>query len=380
VSVRICAPGRVNLLGEHVDYNGGFVLPAAIDRFLTLTAWPGNHDLITLRALDLHQEVSIHTNHLHLKQTIDGDPLPGWALYPAGVCWSLQQHGYDPVPVIAEYSSTIPVGAGLSSSAAVETAFGLLWQHLGGWEMDRMQLARICLAAEVDYVGVDCGIMDQFACLHGVARQALFLDTRALEWQVVPLPEAALVVANTGIPHQLGNSLSSPYNTRRQECRQALQTLQQYLPGIHDLRDVTPAGLERYADALPVVLQMRARHVVEECERVLKAVFALKRGDMVHFGALMLASHASLRDLFDVSSRELDVLVDTAASLPGCWGTRLNGAGFGGCTISLVEPSQADRFMQRLGQDYRQKTGLSAEIFAVNAVRVAWVDGQPARI
>jgi galactokinase len=313
VSVRVCAPGRVNLLGEHVDYNGGYVIPAAIDRFLTLTARPVDGDVVTLRALDLGQEVSFTTSQLQLKQDLAGAVLPGWALYPAGVCWSLLKHGYDPRPVSAEYTSTIPAGAGLSSSAAVETAFGLLWQHLGGWEIERMELARICLAAEVDYVGVDCGIMDQFACLHGVPGQALFLDTRSLAWKTVALPDAALVIANTGIPHQLGSELTSQYNVRRQECRQALRILQQHLPEIHDLRDVTSVELERYGGVLPLVLQKRARHVVEECARVLEATHVLEQGDKAGFGRLMLAGHASLRDLFEVSSMELDVLVDSAA-------------------------------------------------------------------
>lgn len=374
MSVRACAPGRVNLLGEHVDYNGGFVLPAAIDLFLTLDAEPANTDLFTLRALDLNQRVSFRLEDLDAKQTPDGAPLPDWALYPAGVCWSFARHGYTPRAVKAAYRSGIPLGAGLSSSAAVETAFGLLWQNLGGWPMDRMQLAQICLAAEIQYVGVNCGIMDQFACLHGRAEHVLFLDTQTLSWEPIPLKGVTLVAAKTGKAHQLGQPALSQYNQRRAESEQALRLLQNHLPGIGSLRDVPPEQFSRLEHTLPGVLRRRARHVIDECARVLEGVECLRRGDYAGFGLLMAAGHASLRDLYEVSSPELDSLVEIALILPGCFGARLTGAGFGGSTINLVREDAAGPFVRALAAEYTRRTGLTAEIFPVRAANGAHVE------
>ena len=374
MSVWVYAPGRVNLLGEHVDYNGGFVLPAAIDRYIHLEASPADGGIFTIRAADLQQQVKFRLADLEARQTLEGAPLPAWALYPAGVCWSLNRQGCIPAAVNARFSSTIPPGAGLSSSAAIETAFGLLWQHLGGWVFDRMRLARICLDAEIHYVGVNCGIMDQFACLFGQPGKVMFLDTQTLDWETLPLPDAALVVANTGLSHQLGEPSISLYNQRRDECEQALKILKQYLPGIGSLRDVSPADLEKYADRLPGVILKRARHVTEECRRVQMAVDCLHSQDWLSFGGLMFEGHASLRDLYDVSSLELDVLVETAASLPGCLGARLTGAGFGGSTINLVLKEKLPGFMNGLADGYRHITGREAGIFAVQASKGAWVE------
>ncbi|MCE5208800.1 MAG: galactokinase [Chloroflexi bacterium] len=374
MSVGVYAPGRVNLLGEHVDYNGGFVLPAAIDRYLRIIAQPVDGDVITLNALDLQQQVSFKIANLEVKQTLTGEPLPGWALYPAGVCWALARQGFHPQAVTAEYTSTIPSGAGLSSSAAIETAFGLLWQVLGDWQIDRMKLAEICLDAEINYVGVNCGIMDQFACLHGQAGHVLFLDTQTLEWEAIPFPDTNLVVANTGTIHQLGAPSISQYNQRRNECEQALRMLMQVLPGIQSLRDVTPDELGEFEHVLPVILRKRARHVVEECRRVQIAADCLRRQEWREFGNLMVAGHASLRDLYDVSSPELDALVEIAAGLPGCLGARLTGAGFGGCTINLVDRNFLEPFIAGLGEGYRQMTGREAGIFSVRTSRGAWVE------
>ncbi len=374
MSVGVYAPGRVNLLGEHVDYNGGFVLPAAIDRYLSIIAQRVAGDVFSLQALDLQQEVSFRVDDLEAKQTLAGDPLPGWALYPAGVCWALAKRGYRPTSVAARYTSTIPPGAGLSSSAAIETAFGLLWQYLGDWSFDRMKLAEICLDAEINYVGVNCGIMDQFACLHGQAGHVLFLDTQTLEWEAIPLPDITLVVANTGTIHQLGAPSISQYNQRRNECEQALQMLKQVLPGIQSLRDVTSGELDLYELVLPVVIRKRARHVVEECRRVQIAADCLRRQEWRKFGDLMVAGHVSLRDLYDVSSPELDALVEIASGLPGCLGARLTGAGFGGCTINLIDRNFLEPFIAGLGEGYRQMTGREAGIFSVRTSRGAWVE------
>ncbi len=371
MSVRVCAPGRVNLLGEHVDYNGGFVLPAAIDRFLSLKADPAPDDVFTLRALDLNQQVSFRAENLDRKIDLDGNALPDWALYPAGVCWSLIRHGYTPRAVLAEYCSHIPAGAGLSSSAAVETAFGLLWQTLGGWQMNRMELARICLMAETHYVGVNCGIMDQFACLHGQAGHVLFLDTQTLEWEPIPLSGVTLVVARTGKSHQLGlpaggASQESQYNQRRSESDQAFRLLKDRLPGIKSLRDVSLDQFNRLETELPELLRRRARHVIEECSRVLTAVECLRIRDYEQFGRQMFAGHVSLRDLYEVSSPELDRLVQIAVTLPGCFGARLTGAGFGGSTINLVREDAAASFIHSLIEEHHRQTGQQVDIFPVH--------------
>ena len=368
------SPGRVNLLGEHVDYNDGMVLPAAIDRRVTLRAQPAPGDVVTLRAVDLGAEVAFNLDSLPNKVDASGSPLPAWARYPAGVAWAARQQGLDVPAVRAQYTSEIPIGAGLSSSAAVEVAFAVLWNALAGWGLDRMALTQMCLRAEQDYVGVHCGIMDQFACAHGVAGHALYLDTRSLAWQAVPLPPGAvIIIADSGVRRALSNSA---YNQRRAECEQAVRLLQPALPGLRALRDVSPGQLDTLSPLLPPVIARRARHVVEECERVRQALDCLNRGDAAAFGALMSAGHASLRDLYEVSTPELDALAAIAGDLPGCWGARLSGAGFGGCTVNLVAEPAARHFMDALQQEYARRTGRSASVTLCRASDGARVANQ----
>jgi galactokinase len=228
----------------------------------------------------------------------------------------------------------VPIGAGLSSSAAVEVAFAVLWRALGGWEMDAMRLAQACQQAEVEYVGLNCGLMDQFASAHGRAGQALFLDCRTLEWQPVPLPaETSIVVADTKVRRSLAQS---EYNVRHAQCREAVRLLAERLPGIRALRDVTPEQFVRHGGVLPEVVRRRAQHIVEECDRVLKSVEWLRTGDAASFGQAMFEGHASLRDLYEVSCPELNAMVEAARPIEGCYGARLTGAGFGGCAVALV--------------------------------------------
>jgi galactokinase len=353
------------LLGEHVDYNGGPVLPAAIDRAVNLVAAARPDPIARLYAQDLGKEVTFRLDQLEAKTDLDGRPLPKWAHYPAGVAWSLQAAGLPTSGLDAVYLSDIPIGAGLSSSAAVETVFAVTWEALGGWQIDRMQMARLCQQAENGYVGVNCGLMDQFASLHGVAGHALYFDTRSLDWEAVPLlPDVALVIADSGVRHSLS---SSAYNERRAACEQAVRQLQQYLPEMRSLRDISPVEFAAYGESLAPEIRKRAEHVVKEIARVESAVTALKTGKKQSFGALMYSGHASLRDLYQVSTAELDILVAIAHDLPGCIGARLTGAGFGGCTINLVEQPQAPDFIQSLIQAYHERTGRQAQVYLCQA-------------
>ena len=362
---RSTAPGRVNLLGEHVDYNEGMVLPAAIDRSVKVIARSRPDRLVTLRANDLGETATFSLDRLPDKTDLLGHPLPAWARYPAAVAWALQEKGLEVSGIQAAFESNVPIGAGLSSSAAVEVAFAALWQELNGWSGSRMELAQLCQRAENVYVGVNCGLMDQFACANGVEGHALYFDTRSLEFHPVPLPRGTvIVIADSGVRRTL---TTSAYNDRRSACEQALALLKPHLPAIRALRDVTPADFARLAHYLPDGIACRAQHIVDECARMETAVVVLEAGDAASFGRLMLAGHASLRDLYEVSCPELDILVDSAKNLPGCFGARLTGAGFGGCTVNLVEENQADAFISELKRLYEEATRRKAEIYLCHA-------------
>ena len=359
------APGRVNLLGEHVDYNAGSVLPAAIDRAVYMAASANTSGIMQLFARDLGEEISISLEKLEEKQDLVGNPLPGWALYPAGVAWALKKAGLRIEGLKAVYSSDVPIGAGLSSSAAVEMVFAVAWQAFGGWPADRMTLARLCQQAENEYVGVASGLMDQFASAHGVAGHALYFDTRSLDWHAVPLPPGTvLVVADSGVRRSLTDSA---YNERRAACEEAVAILRQHLPQIQSLRDVNSADFDRFRHNLPRTVDMRAEHVVTEIERVNSAVNALETGDRESFGSLMYAGHASLRDLYQVSTPELDALVEIASQIPGCIGARLTGAGFGGCTINLVEETRSQTFIHSLKEGFLRATGNKTQVYLCQA-------------
>jgi galactokinase len=360
-----CAPGRVNLLGEHIDYNDGPVLPVAIDRAVYLAASPTTDNHLHLISHDLKQQVEFSLDGLEGKLATNGKPLENWARYPAGVAWSLQQTGLETPGLHVIYTSDIPIGAGLSSSAAVEVGFAVLWQAAAGWEIDRLELARLCQHAENNYVGVSCGLMDQFASACGVAGHALFFDTRSLEWQPVPLPPGtSIIIADSGVRRSLA---TSAYNERRAACEQAVTELRSYLPSIRSLRDVQPTEFAAYSSYLSPQVKPRAEHVVKEIARVQSAVTALFRNDPQAFGALMFAGHASLRDLYEVSTPELDKLVELARGLPGCIGARLTGAGFGGCTINLVQTEHAENFILGLKTGYLDQMGRQAQVYQCHA-------------
>jgi galactokinase len=359
----------VNLLGEHVDYNDGFVLPAAIDRATWLAFSPSDTDQTTLLALDLAEEVSFTPETLVTKTDADGNPLPGWALYPAAVMWALRETGLATPALRGVYASNVPQGSGLSSSASVEMAFALAWQTLGGWQRSPMERALLGQKAENQYVGVNCGIMDQFASACGEPDRLLYLDCRSLEWHTLPLPnDIAIVIADTRMRRSL---TSGEYNKRRADCEEAVRILSAKLPGIKSLRDVSVELFNQYASELPERVEKRARHVVEEIERSARAIPLLEQGNMAAFGKLLNECHASLRDLYEVSIPELDTMVNVAQSLPGSYGARLTGAGFGGCTVNLVAREQADAFSNALAAGYEAETGFAPEIYICSASKGA---------
>ena len=359
------APGRANLLGEHVDYNDGFVLPVAIDRTTILACRPSSSPHTSIRALDLDQEATFDTQSIKAKKTIGRARLPSWGLYPAGVQWSLNAEKLATPSMEAVFASDVPRGAGLSSSASVEMAFCVAWEKLGGWVIPPMQKAKLSQRAENQYIGVNCGIMDQFASACGVKDRLLYLDCRSLEWQTVPLPKGvSIVIANTNVQRSLAGSA---YNDRRAACEEAVRILQGYLPGISSLRDVSLDEFTHYMDRLPEIVKKRARHIVEEIERTRQALKFLKDDDIHQFGILMNQCHVSLRDLYEVSCPELNAMVETAWSLPGCYGARLTGAGFGGCTVNLVAHEAAVTFGRDLARGYKRKTGLKPEIYICRA-------------
>jgi galactokinase len=363
------APGRVNLLGEHVDYNDGFVLPAAIDRATYLAFSRTDSDQTTLVAADFNQEASFSPRSIPSKTQSDGSPLPEWALYPAGIMWVLNEEHLSTDGMKAVYASNVPRGSGLSSSASVEMAFMIAWQTLGGWTLPAMQRARLGQKAENQYVGVNCGIMDQFASACGVKNHLLLLDCRSLEWKTVSLPEdVSIVIADTKVRRKL---TSGEYNQRRAACEEAVRLLKPNLPNIHSLRDVSVEEFNQFARKLPPEVSKRARHVVEEIERSKQAEALLGAGNVQRFGELMNECHVSLRDLYEVSCPELDVMTRIAQSLDGCYGARLTGAGFGGCTVNLVAREQAQTFSELLAKSYQAEMGYSPEIYITHAANGA---------
>ncbi|MBN1440320.1 MAG: galactokinase [Anaerolineales bacterium] len=367
------APGRVNLIGEHTDYNEGWVLPAAIERAVYLAAAPRADPVLEISAPDVDERVSLPLPDPAKSAEEQAGAYPPWARYAAGVAWALARRGFRVPGLRGVFSSSVPIGSGLSSSAALEVAFALAFQAAGGWSAPRMDLARACQEAEHSFTGVRCGLMDQFASLHGREGCALLLDCRSMEYEPIPIPPSAvLVIADTRVRHKLGDGA---YNERRAQCEQAVNILARSHPQVRALRDVTPGMLRSAGDSLPEVVRRRAEHVVMECERTLLTADALRRGDLAAAGELMDAGHASLRDLYQVSVPELDAMAGAARSIPGCFGARLTGAGFGGCTIQLVEREQADTFVDLLATKYFDATGIPPEVVATRPAEGAdWVE------
>ena len=358
-AVVVRAPGRVNLIGEHTDYNDGYVLPVAIDRSVLLAASPRPDRRVVVHALDFDQRAEFSLDD------IAPDAEHPWSNYQRGVAWVLQGEGFTLPGLNAALTSDVPIGAGLSSSAAVEVATAYAWQVLGDLGLDRVRLALLCQRAENEFVGMNCGIMDQFISALGQRDSALLIDCRNLDHELVPIPaHTTIIVADTRVRRDL---VASEYNARRRECEEGVRLLQRYLPGITALRDVSPAQFAEYQARLPDGVRQRCRHVVHENDRVLRAVAALRAGDLDTFGRLMDESHASLRNDYEVSCPELDALVMAAWRVAGVYGSRMTGAGFGGCTVSLVDEHAVDAFRERVTAAYQTATRTTPEIYVCRA-------------
>ncbi len=342
------APGRVNLIGEHTDYNDGFCLPMAIDRATWIALRPGD-GAVTVHALDMDDALTF---------ALDDLPRDGaqWGRYVTGVAWALQENGYALSGWEGVLSGDVPIGSGLSSSAALELAVARAFAAVSGFAWDATRMAQIAQQAENQWLGLQSGIMDQLISANGVAGHALLMDCRLLTLKPVPLPPGmAVVVMDTRTPRALVNSA---YNERRAECERAAEAL-----GVVALRDAGLADLARAADRLDPVVLKRARHVISENERTLAAAAAMRAGDAAALGRLMNASHDSLRDDYEVTSHTLDTMVNSARRQSGCLGARMTGAGFGGCAIALVRAAAVAPFMAAVAGEYARRTGSTPDLF-----------------
>ena len=351
------APGRVNLIGEHTDYNDGFVLPLAIDRAAWIALRPASGRIVTVHSLDFGEVDTFD---------LDGvTPQPGsWANYVRGVAWALQQRGYEPAGWEGVMAGDVPLGAGLSSSAALEMAVARAFAAVAGWPWDPPSMALSGQLAENKWVGVNSGIMDQMISAAGVAGHALLIDCRSLDTAPIPLPVGfAVVVLDTTTRRGL---VGSAYNERRSQCEAAARHF-----GVKALRDVSVAQLEAAQADLDPLIYRRARHVVTENERVLQACDAMRTGNARVLGRLLDASHASLRDDFQISSRELDAFVEIAVAHPACAGARMTGGGFGGCAVALVGDEGIPAFVKRTAAEYTVRTGLSPRVYVCRATNGA---------
>jgi galactokinase len=357
------APGRVNLIGEHTDYNAGFVMPAAIKFYTTVAIAPRTDRSLRVRSVNFAENREIALPGPLAAQERAGKS-SHWIDYIAGVAWALQEHGIHIGGADMLIQGEVPLGAGLSSSAALEVAVGLALAYIAGQSIDGLQLAKLCQRAENLYVGMRCGIMDQFASVHGRAGHAMLLDCRTLEHRFLSLQSAQLVICNTMVRHRLAGS---EYNRRREQCEQGVQALARKIPGIAALRDVSGDLLRLHEEALDPLIYRRCRHVVTENERVIAAASALEASDLTLFGRLMRESHRSLRDDYEVSCDELDLMVRLAESIDGVYGARMTGGGFGGCTVNMVHTDRVEQFRTQLAADYARATGHRPEIYACEA-------------
>jgi galactokinase len=353
------APGRVNLIGEHTDYNDGYVLPIALNQRTYVAAAPREDSLIRCWSTQYAGSPG------PIEFTIDAQTRSGesdWAKHIRGIATCLAREQFNLGGADLLIDSDLPIGAGLSSSAAIEVATGFALLKLSGQPVDLVDLALAAQRAEQEFAGTKCGIMDQYMACLGVEGHALLIDCRSLEYRAVPLElgEASIVICNTMVQHELA---SGEYNVRRSECEEGVRQLSVHLPGIVALRDVEPEDFDQYAGALPPVIQRRCNHVITEIARTLAAVEALERQDLTTFGQLMYASHHSLRIDYEVSCPELDLMVEIASGCEGVYGARMTGGGFGGSTVNLVTNEALPSFLVTVREQYRERTGIHPELY-----------------
>ena len=364
------APGRVNLIGEHTDYNDGFVMPCALGLYTYVVAGRRNDQLLKLHSLDFGETIEFP-----MAEPPEG-PTGHWSDYVRGVAATLRMQGITLPGANLVIKGEVPIGAGLSSSAAIEvaTAFALL--RVARATLSRRQIAFVCQRAEHEFAGTQCGIMDQFISCFGQARHALLLDCRSLDYKTVEIPtDVSIVVCNTMVRHELAGG---EYNLRRADCEAGARLLQQTLPNVRALRDISPEQLQGLRDRMPTQVYRRCRHVVTEDERTLRAADALSRSDVASFGQLMYESHASLRDDYEVSCRELDLMVGVARQCDGVFGVRMTGGGFGGCTVNLVDSAAVTDFRSKVSQQYQEATGIMPDIYVCTSADGASEVPEPA--
>ncbi|HEV7395273.1 MAG TPA: galactokinase [Pyrinomonadaceae bacterium] len=354
------APGRVNLIGEHTDYNQGFVLPFAANRRTYVGAAPRNDHLIRVCSLNLNEQKEFDLDNRSKESNRD------WVSYVEGIARLLLEKGYNLKGADIVISSEVPMGAGLSSSAALEVSVGFALLALAAVVVDLLEVALAAQAAEHVFVGPESGLMDQLTAAFGVRNHAMLIDCRSLARENIPLniPGMAVVVCDTGVKHTLA---TTAYNERRHECEQAVAVLYSKNSSVQTLRDLTMDELKRYSACLPDNLLRRARHVVSENERTLSAAEALKRADVSRLGELMNLSHVSLRNDYEVSCSELDLMVDLARQQPGVRGARMMGGGFGGTTVNLVPRKSIEEFCRNVSENYQHATGLVPTIMSIEA-------------
>ena len=349
------APARVNLIGEHTDYTGGLVMPMAID-FATVAVISSRDDgRAVFYSVNFDEEISFDI------ASLGRSPRGHWSDYPLGVVWSLAQEGIVVSGFSMSLAGNVPVGAGLSSSASLEVAAAMALLSHAGKELPLQTVATLCRRTENEFVGAKSGIMDQFVVAGAVAGRVMMLDCRSLEFELLPLPdEVRVVVCNSMVKHEVA---TGEYGERSDEVEAGQAVLRRERPGIELLRDATLADLEACKDKMSAASFARCRHIISENARVLEARAALLLGDVKRFGALMIEAHASVRDDFAASCPEVDTLVEIAVRQPGCFGARITGGGFGGCTVNLVEAERAGAFVEALRREYKAGLGISADCF-----------------
>ncbi len=351
------SPGRINLIGEHVDYNDGFVMPGAIDRGLWYAVAPNNTDNINVFSADMNEHLKISLHHIH--------KIEGWKNYILGVADQLLKRGYKFGGFNAAFGGTLPVGAGMSSSAAVECGLAVALNTIFNLQISRIDIALICQKAEHTFPGVQCGIMDQFANMMGVNEHVLLLDCNSLEYRALPfnMKDYSIVLINSNVEHELA---AGEYNKRRRQCEEGLQLLKEKYPSVKTFRDIMPEQVLQQKNILSEEVYKRCLYVTQEIQRTQNAAQLLESNDLKGFGALMFETHEGLKVLYDVSCKELDFLVEQAKNYHKIIGARLMGGGFGGCTINIIQKESVEEITSAIIKDYKKEFGIDTEVYVMS--------------